>query len=346
MSAPPGGLQAALRAVLAGETLARDEARAVFAGALCEESDPLQLAGLLVALAQRGETQDELVGAAEALRAAALPFEHDEPAAIDTCGTGGDGLGSFNLSTAAALVACAAGARVIKHGNRSVSSRCGSADLLAAAGVPLELSPAAARAVLEEVGITFLFAPAYHPAMRFAAPVRRALGVRTVFNLLGPLCNPGRVRRQLVGVYDGARVADFAAALEALGHERAYVVHGAGGADELTLEGDNVVAAVGDAPREGFEAAALGLRAAPAAALAGGDAADNLRLLGGVLDGEAGPIADAVALNAAAALVVAGVAAGAAEGLARAREALASGAAKEKLRAWSAAARGRAGGGA
>ncbi len=324
----------ALRSVLAGETLAREQARAVFSITLTGESDPIALAGLLVALASRGETAEEITGAAEALRAVAIPFEHACSDAIDTCGTGGDNLGAFNLSTAAAIVAAAAGARVIKHGNRSLSSRCGSADLLEAAGVPLELTPAQARRVFEEEGIVFLFAPAWHPAMRHAAPVRRALGVRTIFNFLGPLCNPGAVRRQLLGVSDAARVADFGHALTSMGHQRAYVVHGGGGADELTLENGNHVAPVGSAPVQSFDALALGLERAPVSVLAGGDARANLLLLGRVLAAESGPLLDAVVLNSAAAIVVAGLCEGAEEGVARAREALASGGARAKLASW------------
>ncbi|MCZ6596732.1 MAG: anthranilate phosphoribosyltransferase [Planctomycetota bacterium] len=333
-SREPTNLQDTLRALLAGRRLSREEARATFSSALDESADPVVFGGILTALAQRRETPDEIAGVADALRGAMLPFEHDAPDAIDTCGTGGDGLGTFNLSTAAALVACAAGARVLKHGNRSLSSRCGSADLLEQAGLPLELTPEAARATFEEVGITFLFAPAYHPAMRFAAPVRRALGVRTVFNYVGPLCNPGRVRRQLLGVSDADRLGDFAVVLQGLEHERAYVVHGGGGADELTLEDENRVASVGDVPPESFAPADLGLVQSPVSNLAGGDAARNLELLQGVLAGETGPLRDAVLLNTSAALVVADVASDAREGVERAREALDSGAARGKLTAW------------
>jgi len=316
--------------------LSRLEAHAVFASALGEGTDPAQLAGFLAALAVRGETADEIAGAADALRGAMLPFEHPFPEAIDTCGTGGDGLCTFNLSTAAALVAAAAGARVVKHGNRAASSRCGSADLLEAVGLPLALSARAARVVLEEVGITFLFAPAYHPALRHAAPVRKALGVRTVFNLLGPLVNPARPRRQLLGLGVGRCLPVLAEVLESLGVERGLVVHGAGGADELTLEGPNQAIGVGsEAPSvEGFDAHSLGLEPAPVAALRGGDAATNLRLFERVLAGERGPLRDAVLLNASAALVVAGVAQGAPEGLERARAALDSGAASDRLKRW------------
>jgi len=335
----PLDLAGALERSVAGARLSREEAREVFTAALGPGLEPAQLGGFLASLATRGEDEGEIAGAALALRAAMRPFEHDEPAAIDTCGTGGDGLGSFNLSTAAAIVAAAAGARVIKHGNRASSSRCGSADLLEAAGIPLELAPAASREVLERTGITFLFAPAYHPALRHAAPVRRALGVRTIFNLLGPLLNPGRVRRQLLGVGEERRVAPIAGVLAELGHERGYVVHGAGGADELTLEEGNIARPIGDAPELAFEARALGLESATARALGGGEARENLRLLGLVLAGERGALFDAVVLNAAAALVVADLAQDAPRACALAREALLSGAALRKWEEWIEAAR-------
>ena len=327
-------LSAALALSLGGQSLDRNQARAVFAGALREDTDPILFGGFLIALAQRGETSEEIVGAALALRAAAVPFEHDHPYAIDTCGTGGDGLGSFNFSTAAALVAAAAGATVIKHGNRSVSSNCGSADLLEALGIELELDPDQARAVLDQVGITFLFAPRYHPTMRFAAPVRQALGVRTLFNFLGPLCNPGRVRRQLLGVSDGARVGDFALALEGLGCERGYVVHGAGGADELTLEGPNQALPVGAAPVLPLDAEALGLAPCPVADLRGGGVERNVEILSAILAGEQGPLRDGVLINAAGALLVAERAEDGPGALALAREALDSGAAARRLKDW------------
>ncbi len=326
----------ALHASARGARLSREQARSVFGEALSAGADPIQLGALLASMATRGEDVNEIAGAADALQAAMIPFDHPFPGAIDTCGTGGDGLATFNLSTAAAIVAAAAGARVIKHGNRAISSRSGSADLLEAAGLPLELSPRAALSVLEDVGITFLFAPAYHPSLRAASPVRKALEIRTIFNFLGPLCNPGRVRAQLVGVGDVRRGPDLAAVLAALGHERAFVVHGAGGADELTLAGDNQVwsSGAGAASAEGFHASALGLTSAPTSALAGGDAEHNLALLHRVLGGEKGPLFDAVVLNAGAALVVASLAATAREGCDLAREALDSGRAKAKFSLW------------
>jgi anthranilate phosphoribosyltransferase len=327
-------LHAALDRVRGKGELSRAETRAVFSGILAGGFDADLLAALLRGLAARGETPAEIAGGADALREAMVPFEHGFEDAIDTCGTGGDGSGSFNLSTAAAVVAAAAGARVVKHGNRSQSSRCGSADLLEAAGIPLDLGADRSRAVLEGAGITFLFAPAHHPALRHAAPVRKSLGIRTIFNFLGPLANPGRVRRQLVGVPEERRVGEIASALVELGHESALVVHGAGGADELTLAGANHVRSVGRAPNLRFDAEALGLLQAPLASLRGGDAAANLRLLRLVLDGTAGPLLDAVILNASAALVVAGIASGAEDGTRRAGEAISSGAARRTMTRW------------
>lgn len=307
-------MQAADAAELARQRpLTRGEARALFAAVLRSPPPAAELSALLVALAERGETADEIAGAAEAMRGAMLPFEHDAPDAVDTCGTGGDALGTFNLSTSAALVAAAAGVKIVKHGNRAASSRCGSADLLEAAGVRLQLSPEQARAVFEDCGFVFLFAPAFHPALGSIAPVRRALGTRTIFNFLGPLCNPGRVSRQLLGVSDQARVADYARVLGALGCRRGAVVHGAGGADELTLDGANLLLWIGGegaVPRGGassLPAREFGLASAPVAALAGGDAAANLQILHGVLAGERSPIRDAVLLNATVAIYLGGL---------------------------------------
>ncbi|MCL4142099.1 UNVERIFIED_CONTAM: hypothetical protein GTU68_027723 [Idotea baltica] len=325
---------AALKEVLAGQSLGRSEIRAVFDGLFAGEEDPVALAGLLVALASRGETRDEVIGAAQSMRAAMIPFEHDATDAIDTCGTGGSGLDTFNISTCSAIVAAAAGAPVIKHGNRSASSKCGSADLLEHLGVPLELTPAQAREVLNESGITFLFAPAYHPAMRHAGPVRRSLGVRTVFNLLGPMCNPGGVTRQVVGVFDPARVGDLAHVLQHLGAERALIVHGGEGADEFTLQGTNQVQAVGGDAGGAWAANDLGLMAHPIVSCSGGDAPANAKLLHDVLSGVAGSARELVLLNSAAALVVSGRATSPLEGVALAREAIDSGAASEKLARW------------
>lgn len=323
-----------VRRVLAGETLGTQETQALFVEVLEGRVDPAALGGLLVGLAQRGESSGEVAGVALALRGSMRRFEHGEPSAVDTCGTGGDGLGMFNVSTAAALVAAGAGAKVIKHGNRSVSSRSGSADLLEALGGQLEVPDEAARAALEETGFTFLFAPSFHPAMRHAGAVRRALGVRTIFNLVGPLANPGGVRRQVVGVPSMRFVPLIAGALEELECERGFVVHGAGGADELTLAGVNQAHPIGDAPEVQTRASELGLAPAGVGELAGGDARVNARMMIDLLGGEAGPTRDAVLLNAAAALVTAEVAPDIPEGIERARGAIDSGAARGVLDGW------------
>lgn len=324
----------ALEKIRGGESLSRDQARTVFAGAFQEGMDEDALAELLQRLAERGETVAEIAGAAEALRGAMRPFEHDAPDAVDTCGTGGDKLGSFNLSTASALVAAAAGAKVIKHGNRSVSSKCGSADLLEAAGMRLELTPEQAQSVFRQEGIVFLYAPAFHPAMRFVAPVRAKLGIRTIFNFLGPICNPGGVKRHLLGVSDPQRVSQFADVLRELEFERAYVVHGAGGADELTLAGENQVDVVGAAPAVSLDASSLGLEPASVEDLEGGDPTCNLKMLHKLLDGQGGPIHDAVVLNSAAALLAAGLTDEPAVAVDRSKQALANGDARRKLGTW------------
>lgn len=324
----------ALAQVQGGATLTAASSEEVFREIFEGQVDPLVLAGLLASLAQRRETRDELLGAVRALRGNMLPFEHSFNDAIDTCGTGGDGLGTFNLSTASALVAAAAGARVVKHGNRAASSKSGSADLLEALGVHIELTPGQALEVLEQVGITYLHAPLYHPAMRHAGPVRRALGIRTIFNSLGPLANPGGVRRQLVGVSDGSRLEDMASIMETLGHQRGMVVHGGGGADELTLDGVNQIRCVGSLDSFEAEGIRLGLDRAPVSALAGGDAKENAEILRRLLAGDGGPLRDALLYNVSAALVLAEKAVSAEEGLQLAAEALDSGAARDRLEQW------------
>ena len=306
-------LRAALETVQAGGTLSREMTAAAISAVLQPGFAEDDLAALLTAMADRGETADEILGGAEAMRAAMTPFTAMPAFAVDTCGTGGDGLGSFNISTASAIVAAAAGAKVVKHGNRSVSSSCGSADLLEAAGVCLELQPQAAAQVLEECGMVFLYAPTYHAAMRFVAPVRARLKRRTLFNFLGPLCHPGGVKRQLLGIGMAERLDDYAAILSQLGCERGYVVHGADGADELTLAGTNAVRPIGSTPFHNaavpsLDGAALGFAQTGAAALEGGNAQVNLGLLHALLQGEGGAIRNAVVLNAAATLLVAEVA--------------------------------------
>lgn len=316
---------AALRAVLANELQDANDFQALLESVLQDKGDPVRLAGVLTALEVRGVSAAALVGMARVLRERMLPFEHPFEDAVDTAGTGGDGLGLVNLSTAAGLTAAACGARVVKHGNRAVSSRSGSADFLEALGIDTSASAERGRACLEECGFVFLSAPNHHPTLARIADVRRRLGVPTVFNQLGPLLNPGRVRRQWVGVARPERVAVTAEALDQLGLLRGAVVHGAGGADELTLCGAPRVATVGDLSPMSIELEGLGVAHAPIEALRGGSPADNARLMSAAFAGETGPLSEAVALNAALTLLVAGLCEDLKGGLAKAREALASG---------------------
>jgi anthranilate phosphoribosyltransferase len=326
-------LREAIRRVVAGHDLSEAAMTAAVETILAGTATPAQIAGFLVALRMKGETADELAGGARALRAHVVAIPGVPPGAIDTCGTGGDGAGTLNVSTAAGLVAAAAGVPVAKHGNRAVSGSVGGADVLEALGVRLVLAPEAASACLARVGFAFLYAPSFQPALRAAAAPRRELGVRTVFNLLGPLANPAGVRRQVVGVFDRRWVEPVAAVLLRLGAERAWVVHGAGGLDELALDGESVVAEVaGGAVRvRTVTAADAGLPSAPLAALRVGSLADATARLRAVLDGEPGPARDVVCLNAAAALVVGGAAPDLRGGAALAARALDGGAARDLL---------------
>jgi anthranilate phosphoribosyltransferase len=313
--------------------LTEDQAEAVIGHVMDGDASESQIAGLLIALRAKGESVAEIVGAARAMRAHAIAVAPRRADLVDTCGTGGDGLRTFNVSTAAGLVAAGAGAGVAKHGNRAVSSASGSADVLEALGVRVDLPAAAVAECIDEVGFGFLFAPAHHPAMRHAGPVRRSLGVRTIFNVLGPLTNPVGARRQLVGVFDEALVLPIAETLRALGSERALVVHGSDGLDELSPSNPSTCA---DVTPEGVtvgtvDPRALGLEPSRTEELAGGDAPHNARLLVALLDGERGPRRDAVVLNAGAALVAAGRADTLADGLALAAAAIDDGRARLTL---------------
>jgi anthranilate phosphoribosyltransferase len=325
-------IQAELRRVVqAGETLPRNDAAALMRRILAGEASDTELSELLLALAARGETAAEIAGFATAMREAAttLPLTAAEQAeVVDTCGTGGDASGSFNISTAAALVAAAAGAKVAKHGNRAVTSKCGSADVLEALGIPVQLAPEAAVAALREHGFCFLLAPNHHPAMRAVMPVRRALGVRTVFNVLGPLLNPAGARRQVMGVYSARLVPLVAEAMALLGAEHAMVVHGDHGLDELAVSGPSEVAEVRDGVVTQYEVIPeqYGLARAPMESLTGGDALTNASILTSIFSGEAGPHRDVVLLNAAAVLVTAGLAGDVSEGIPLAAAAVDSGA--------------------
>jgi anthranilate phosphoribosyltransferase len=297
------------------------------------KASPVAIAALLVALRAKGETVEEIVAAARALRARSVRAPDVDARAIDTCGTGGDGAGTFNVSTAAAFVVAGAGVPVAKHGNRAASSRAGSIDVLEALGVRCEIPVARAAEILTEVGIAPFFARVAHPAMRHLAPVRAELGVRTIANCLGPLLNPAGVRRQMVGVYAEALVEPLASALGRLGSERALVVHGSDGLDEITTTGISHAAllAEGSVRTLGIDPAGLGIPRAEARQLQGGDAAENAEIVRGILAGERGPRRDIVCVNAAAALWVADAAPDLAAGLRLACESIDSGAARDRL---------------
>jgi anthranilate phosphoribosyltransferase len=324
-----------LESLLGGSDLDGPTMEACFAGLMSGEWSEGEQAAFLIALRAKGESAGEVAAAARVLRSFALPVETRRAPLTDTCGTGGDGAHTLNISTAAALVAAGCGVAVAKHGNRSVSSRCGSADVLEALGLPLDLAPAELGRLLDDTGFAFLFAPQLHPAMRAVMPVRRALGVRTVFNLLGPLANPARAERQVVGVYSDAVVPLVAGALASLGAEHAWVVHSEEGLDELSVcaatrvvevRGGSVVGELRVLPET------LGIAPSGPEELAGGDVAYNAGRIHGILRGsERSAASEAVALNAAAALVVAGRAADLVEGIEQARACLASGAAAALL---------------
>jgi anthranilate phosphoribosyltransferase len=324
-------VRSALAAVIDGRLLSMDEARAAMGSVMDGEATPAQLAALLVALRMRGETVDELAGFAAAMRervvAVAAP-----PGAIDVVGTGGDASGTFNISTTAALVVAAAGIPVAKHGNRAITSASGSADVLEALGVRIDHDAESAGAALRDTGFAFMFAPGFHPAMKHAGPTRREIGVRTAFNLLGPLTNPAGTSRQLLGVADPAAAAKIAEVARILGTERTFVIHG-DGVDELPLDGSGVLFDVtSDAvERRTVDAAALGLVRAPTARLAGGSAADNARITESVLHGEPGARRDVVLLNAGAALLVAGAVDSLADGIERAGLTIDAGLARDLL---------------
>ncbi len=325
-------IREAIVKLAAGGSLDQSEASAAMESIMDGEATPAQIAAFITALRFKGETSDEIAGLARVMRLRAIHV-HTPFAVVDTCGTGGDESGSFNVSTTAAFVVAGTGTRVAKHGNRAMSSRAGSADVLESLGVRLDIGPEGVARCIDEVGIGFMFAQSFHPAMRHAGPVRREIGIRTVFNILGPLTNPARARHQVVGVADPAQVTKMAAALLALGTRHALVVHGEPGIDELSISGPTRIAEVvgGTIKEYRVEPAALGLDVAPRAAIAGGDADENAKMLRRVLEGERGPRRDVVLLNAAAALVAADVADSLATGVATAAESIDTGAARAKL---------------
>jgi anthranilate phosphoribosyltransferase len=326
-------MQDALGRLLDGHDLSRVQARAVMDEVMRGAATPAQIGGFLVALRLKGETADEIAGCAEAMRAHVLAVRPQREDLVDTAGTGGDGARTINISTAAALVAAAAGAGVAKHGNRAVSSASGSADVLEALGFRLELPPARIEQSIDELGFGFLFAPTHHPAMRHAAPVRRELAARTVFNVLGPLTNPAGPRAQVVGVYAPALVRTIADVLAQLGARRAFVVHGAGGIDELSPAGSNLVCEVANSTvreRE-IDPLELGVPRCDPVELRGGSPEENAAAIRAVFSGEEGGRRSAVLLNAAGAIAAAGHARDLRDGLGLAVEAVDSGAAASRL---------------
>jgi anthranilate phosphoribosyltransferase len=338
----------AIQSVMEGRNLSREESGAAIEAMLTGTAPASQMAALLVALRMKGETPDEIAGAAQALRARAVRVEVALDRLIDTCGTGGDGAHTFNISTASAFVAAAAGARVAKHGNRAASSKCGSADVLAALGAEVELGPAQVASCIDECGIGFLFAPAHHAAMRHVAPVRKELGIRTLFNLLGPLANPAGVRRQVVGVPAPQFVLVLANTLVELGAERAFVVHGHGGLDEISTAGPTLIAETrnGSVREMRVTPEELGVAPAPVEELRGGDAARNAELLVSVLRGEKGGRRSAVLLNSAAAIAASGVCETLRDGVRLAEQAIDSGAAAARVEQFVQATRARKAAGA
>lgn len=320
-----------LTALVRGDDLDEHVAGAAMRSIMSGEATPSQIGSFLVALRIKGETVEEITGLARVMREFSLKVPIDEPV-VDTCGTGGDRAGTANISTMAALAVAGAGTKVAKHGNRAASSKCGSADLLETLGVAIDLAPEGVAACIHEAGIGFCFAPAFHPSMRHAGPVRKELGIPTVFNFLGPLTNPAGATRQTIGVSDAGMAPKIAEAVYRLGAERAMIFRGDDGLDELSTITTSAVWDVdGGVTRSSFDPATIGLEQAKPSDLSGGSVEENARICNEVLGGAHGPLHDAVALNAAAALLVAGAANDLAEGLARARESLDSGAAAKAL---------------
>jgi anthranilate phosphoribosyltransferase len=325
-------LKALIGQLATGAALTREEAADAFDRMMSGEATPSQMGGLLMALRVRGETVEEITGAVSAMRSKMLRVEAP-PDAVDVVGTGGDASGSYNISTCAAFIVAGCGVPVAKHGNRALSSRSGAADVLSALGVKIDLAPAEISRCIAEAGIGFMFAPAHHPAMKHVGPTRVELGTRTIFNLLGPLSNPAGVRRQMVGVFSKQWVEPLAHVLRNLGSERAYVVHGSDGLDEITISGPTSVAALDNGQVRTFEITPedVGLPRAKPEAVRGGDADANAEALKAVLQGKPSPFRDVAVFNAAAALVVAGKADDLKAGVALAQKSIASGEAEGRL---------------
>jgi len=315
------------------QNLTMTETEGVMTEIMSGQATPAQIAAFLTALRMKGETALEIAGCARVMRAHALRVTPKRTDVVDTCGTGGDASGTFNISTAVAFVAAGAGLGVAKHGNRSVSSKCGSADLMEALGVKIDLSPEQVAQCIDEVGIGFCFAPAFHPAMKYATPVRREIGLRTIFNVLGPLANPARAKRQLIGVYSAELTEVLAEVLNNLGGERAFVVHGDGGLDELSTTGPSRVSELRGGKIKTYELnpEPFGIPQASIEDLRGGTVEKNVEIMKSVLGGKPGPQRDIVLLNAAFVLIAGGKAENPKEGLAIAEESIDSGKALAKI---------------
>ena len=326
-------IQETIQQLIEGKDLNREQARQVMDQVMSGQATDAQIGAFLIALRCKGETVEEIAGCAQVMREKATRIDTDREPIIDTCGTGGDGSGTFNISTTVAFVAAGAGLCVAKHGNRAMSSQCGSADVLQALGVNIEATPEQVGRCLDEAGIGFLFAPMLHGAMKHAIGPRREIATRTVFNVLGPLTNPAGARRQLIGVYDGALTEKLAGVLQELGSERAFVVHGADGLDEITTTGRTRISELKDHEVATYEISPedFGLDVVGPEALKGGSAEENAQILRQVLEGKEGPPRDVVLLNAAAAIAAGGMAATPKEGLEQAREAINSGRARAAL---------------
>ncbi|MEX1138760.1 MAG: anthranilate phosphoribosyltransferase [Bacteroidota bacterium] len=329
-------LKEAVAKLAEGRDLTQDEALASMNEIMGGGAPEGLMAGFLVGLRLKGETPEEIAGCALSMRRNATMIQSERPDVIDTCGTGGDSSGTFNVSTTAAIVASAAGVPVAKHGNKAVSSACGSADVLRSLGVNIELEPDQAAKVLNEIGITFLFAPRFHGAMKYAAEIRKQLGIRTVFNILGPLTNPAGAKRQVIGVFSPRLTQTMAAVLQILKCEHALVVHGEGGFDEFSTMGDSIVSELrsGSIRNYSMNVSETGLPTGKREEVSGGDPNANAALIRTILDGVSGAPADLVLLNAGAAVYVGGKAVSVREGVSVARDTILSGLAKQKLQDW------------
>lgn len=336
-------IQEAIGAVVAGKNLSVAQAVDVFSGIMSGSATDAQIAAFIVALRMKGETTEEITGAASVMREKATRVVPEKcEHCVDTCGTGGDEANTFNVSTAAAFIAAGAGGVVAKHGNRAVSSKCGSADVLEALGVAINLTPEKMKTCLDTVGIAFLFAPALHKAMKYAIGVRREIGIRTIFNILGPLTSPALAPNQLLGVFSEKLTLTMAAVLNNMGTHRAFVVHGMDGLDEISIAGPTVVAEIKDGTVKSYSITPeeFGISRAPLRAIAGGTPQENAARIRAILAGEKGPGRDIAVLNAAFALAAAGIAASPKEGITVACKAIDSGSARQKLEQLVAAAKG------